>query len=155
MRTNQKTICFVITIFLFSCNTQFSRNLGLALQGIGNAGTTASGYSQQTEKLLIFGGSDHKTYLGCLNCSEYDKDSVFNTYGSHGSEYSSVSIMNSYSEFGSHYSSYSACNEYASDPPVVVDLNGKYYGRLTINNYKEQINNQNIVQWLISSVCKN
>ncbi len=29
-------------------------------------------------KLMIFGGTNHGTYLGCLNCSEYATDSVLN-----------------------------------------------------------------------------
>jgi len=45
------------------------------------------------------------------------------------------SIFNPYSQFGSRYSAYSACNPYATDPPVIVDENGNYYGRLTVNTY--------------------
>jgi hypothetical protein len=26
---------------------------------------------------MIFGGQDHRTYLGCLNCTQYAADSVF------------------------------------------------------------------------------
>jgi hypothetical protein len=44
--------------------------------------------------------------------------------------------MNRYSEFGSLYSATSACNQYASDPPVIVDEQGTYYGRLTMNQYR-------------------
>jgi hypothetical protein len=86
-------------------------------------------------KLMIFGGDGHRTYLGCLNCSEYAADSVHNQYGTHGSPYNSESILNHYSQFGSPYSTESACNTYASDPPVIVDGNGRYYGRLTLNQY--------------------
>lgn len=84
-------------------------------------------------KLMIFGGLGHQTYLGCLSCSEYDRESVFNSYGSFGSPYSSTSVLNPYSQFGSRYSAYGACNPYASDPPVIVDADGNYYGRLTTN----------------------
>jgi hypothetical protein len=86
-------------------------------------------------KLMIFGGANHGTYLGCLNCSEYAADSVWNKYGSSGSPYSAESIFNHYGQFGSKYSTESACNPYATDPPVIVDGDGKYYGRLTLNRY--------------------
>ncbi len=67
-------------------------------------------------KLMIFGGANHGTYLGCLNCSEYAADSVWNKYGSSGSPYSAESIFNHYSQFGSPYSTESACNQFATDP---------------------------------------
>ena len=35
--------------------------------------------------LLIF---HDKNFLGCLNCSEYDANSICNQYGTYGNEYS-------------------------------------------------------------------
>jgi len=103
---------------------------------------------------MLFGGMDHKTYLGCLNCSKYATDSVFNEFGSAGSSYSTDSIWNTYSDFGSRYSMYSACNQYASDPPVIVDSQGNYYGRLTINEYQSEIGSgRQYIGWLKESVC--
>lgn len=105
-------------------------------------------------KIMIFGGLNHATYLGCLNCSEYASDSVFNNYGSFGSPYGMNSIFNHYSQYGSPYSMYSACNPYASDPPVIVDEAGNFYGRLTINIYNSQAtHDQDILTWLQRSVC--
>ena len=102
---------------------------------------------------MIFGGVNHTVYLGCLNCSEYDPDSVKNTYGTHGSPYSQDSIFNHYGQYGSPYSAESACNEYASDPPVIVDQNGKYYGRLTLNQYSPEIGvGASLMGWL-AAVC--
>src|SRR6185503_17591926 len=86
-------------------------------------------------KLMVFGGPGHQTYLGCLSCSEFATDSIFNEFSTYGNSFSSQSIFNSYSQFGSPYSAFSACNPYASDPPVVVDEAGNFYGRLTINRY--------------------
>jgi hypothetical protein len=40
----------------------------------GMAGTPTSGST--TTKLMIFGGPDHKVYLGCLDCGEYATDEV-------------------------------------------------------------------------------
>ena len=39
---------------------------------------------------------------------------------------------------GSKYSSYSPFNNYASNPPVLVDKNGKFYGYFTSNKYKSK-----------------
>ena len=92
-------------------------------------------------------------YLGCLNCSEYASDSVFNNYGSYGSEYSSRSVHNSYSQYGSPYSAHSPCNPYASNPPVVVDKDGNFYGYLTLNQYKSgAMTDARIIVWL-KGVC--
>jgi hypothetical protein len=63
--------------------------------------TVRSNSTSQTAKLMIFGGENHKTYLGCLTCSEYETDSVRNNFGDNGSPYSSSSIWNHYSEYGS------------------------------------------------------
>jgi hypothetical protein len=98
-----------------------------------------NGAAAAPQKLMVFGGDGHKTYLGCLNCSEYASDSVLNQYGTYGSPYSSQSIFNKYSEFGSKYSQYGACNQYATDPPVIVDHDGRFYGRLTLNQYHSQL----------------
>jgi hypothetical protein len=117
-------------------------------------GLAAAAAAAPVAKLMLFGGDGHKTYLGCLNCSEYATDSVFNRYGDHGSPYSLESISNRYSEFGSPYSMYGACNRYASDPPVIVDSNGMYYGRLTLNTYHAEIaSGRQYVSWL-AAVCE-
>ena len=76
--------------------------------------------SAQTPALLLFGGTNHKTFLGCLNCSKYDSASVCNKYGDVGSRYSSDSIWNRYGNFGSKYSSDSPWNKYSSSAPIIV-----------------------------------
>lgn len=114
----------------------------------------AAGSGAPVTKLMLFGGRGHDTYLGCLNCGEYDSESVFNEYSQFGSAYSSTSIRNAYSEFGSRYSQYSACNPYASDPPVVVDGDGNYYGRLTLNRYRSDVfKGDEVLAWL-AAVCE-
>jgi hypothetical protein len=89
----------------------------------------------QNAALLLFGASNHKTFLGCLNCSKYDSGSVCNKYGETGSKYNSDSIWNGYGDFGSKYSSDSPWNKYSSDGPVIVDSSGQFYGRFTANKY--------------------
>lgn len=85
-------------------------------------------------KIMVFGGDNHKVYLGCLSCDKYDSDSVWNAYGDHGSPYSSNSMWNKYGDYGGKYSSYSPCNVYTSDSPVVVDGGGGFYGHLSISS---------------------
>ena len=103
-------------------------------------------------KIMLFGGQDHKTYLGCLSCSKFAADSVLNKYGTHGSPYQSESIFNKYGDYGSKYSDSSACNPYASDPPVIVDEAGNYYGRLTVNKYDNSTKSESLRAW-IAGVC--
>lgn len=122
--------------------------------GMAGATTPASTSSifPASPELLLFGGSGHRVFLGCLNCSKYDPNSIFNAYGTHGSPYGAESIFNRYGEYGSPYSSSSACNQYASDPPIIVDREGNSYGRLTLNRYGSQVNSSSIVAWL-TGVC--
>jgi hypothetical protein len=127
------------------------------LQGIGQTASDAAGAAApSTVKMMIFAGPEHQTYLGCLNCSQYQADSVFNQYGEHGSPYSSTSIWNHYGDFGSPYTPYSACNPNATDPPVIVDQSGNFYGRVTVNQYATGIGTgARLYDWLESTVCAN
>jgi hypothetical protein len=96
---------------------------------------TAECYSQS---LSIYGGQNHEVYLGCLNCSSYDQSSIWNEYGTYGSSYNSISIWNSYGTYGSAYNVNSPWNPYGSNPPVVVDQSGNFYGYLTVNEMKSK-----------------
>lgn len=86
-------------------------------------------------ELLLFGGPSHDTFLGCLTCGKLDPDSVCNRFGAYGSRFSSMSIWNRYGQYGSKYSSESPRNKYASNPPVIVDREGNFYGYFTSNRY--------------------
>lgn len=100
------------------------------------------------QTLHIYGGSSHDEYLGCLNCDSYDKNSIWNNYGTYGNSYNTKSIWNSYGTYGNEYSSYSPWNNYASNPPIVVDKNGNFYGYLTVNSYKSQRANSSLASLL-------
>ena len=95
----------------------------------------ATNVPAQTAELLLFGGRDHKVFLGCLNCGKYDSGSIWNRYGDHGSRYSDTSIWNKYGTYGSKYNDESPWNRYGQSPPVIVDRAGNFYGYFTANPY--------------------
>ena len=88
------------------------------------------------QTLHLYGGKNHNVYLGCLNCDKYDSNSVWNLFGAYGNKYNSSSIWNKYGDYGDKYSDTSPWNGYASNPPVVVDKQGNFYGYFTVNAYK-------------------
>ena len=96
---------------------------------------SGAAHAQNNVALLLFGGEGRKTFLGCLNCNQYDSGSICNKYGQQGSKYNSESIWNKYGNYGSKYSNESPWNRYASEPPAIVDKDGKFYGYLTANQY--------------------
>jgi hypothetical protein len=89
-------------------------------------------------KTMLFGGSGHKEYLGCLECSEFASDSICNGFGKFGSEFSSSGIFNEFAGYGNEFSSKSPWNEFATsnEVPVLVDENGKFFGYFTINEHR-------------------
>ena len=124
---------------------------GSAARSGGQSGSRAI-VSQSARGLMLFGGRGHDTYLGCLSCSEYDSDSIFNEYGQYGSRYGDT-ILNPYSDYGSRYSDQSVCNPYASDPPVIVDDDGGFYGRLSVSNlYTSTVVTPEVSGWL-KGIC--
>jgi hypothetical protein len=127
--------------------------IGLASAGSGPVPSVSSPAPAAQTELLLFGGDGHKVFLGCLNCSKFDGASVLNEFGQHGSKFSSESIFNQFGEYGSPYSTHSACNAYATDPPVIVDRSGNYYGRLTVNRYGDPTRLAYYAAW-IAGVCQ-
>lgn len=102
-------------------------------------------------ELYIWGGEDQDVYLGKLNGSKYDSESIWNEYGKYGNKYNSYSIWNEYGKYGGEYSRYSPFNQYASDPPVLRDSNGKFYGYFTANRYKAKRARYDV----IDTICDN
>jgi hypothetical protein len=128
--------CFVALSFFLICNP--------------------TGAGAKTHKIMLFGGDEHKVYLGCLSCSTSVSDSVHNKFGPHGSRFASESIWNHFSDYGSKFSDYGVCNRFATDPPVIVDEDGTYYGRLTLNRYHAEVGaGKKLIDWLNSEVCEN
>lgn len=91
--------------------------------------------SALAQELLVFGGEAHKEFLGCLTCSEFAGNSIWNEMSTYGWK-NGFGTWNPFGSYKNPFSSYSACNEFASDPPVIVDNSGNYYGRLTVNEIR-------------------
>jgi hypothetical protein len=106
------------------------------------------------QRLLLFGGSNHDVFLGCFSCNEFASDSIFNEFGAYGSEFRQDSIFNDFGTYGSSFSQFSPCNRIASNPPVLVDENGGFYGYLTLNRSKANaIRDPDVLRWLETAVC--
>jgi hypothetical protein len=121
----------------------------LLVSGLLLAGSSSAA---KAEKQMIFGGEGHRDYLGCLNFSEFDPDSIWNKFGEYGNPFGN-NLFNQFSPYRNPFSQYSMCNRYATDPPVVVDGDGNFYGRLTLNKARgDRIKDPKIVGW-IAGVC--
>ena len=88
-------------------------------------------------KIMIFGGRNHNVYLGCLSCEIYEYDSIFNPSGPYGRCQlfeDNLYCRGPFQEFGSKgpFQDLSACASGASNPPVIVDKGGNYYGRFSV-----------------------
>jgi hypothetical protein len=137
------------------CSNKRQRNMRMVFLVILIMIGMAPSFANAQTELLIFGGRGHDVFLGCLSCSRFDSDSVLNKFGTYGSQYSSDSIWNRYGTYGGSYGTYSPCNRYSSNPPVVVDRSGNFYGYLTINPYQRQrLTDRTVAGWLESEVCK-
>jgi len=120
------------------------------------SGQAAPVATATSTKVLLFGGRDHKTFLGCV-CDETDPDSVLNKYGEYGSRYLvGPSIWNRYDDYVSKYADTSVCNKYASYPPILVTAAGDAVGYLTLNRYQNgAITDPTVLDWLDKTVCEN
>ena len=99
-------------------------------------------------KLLIFGGSSHEVYLGCL-CEGQESESVFNLTGEYGSDLSENSMRNKFGPYGTNNADTSACNPDATHPPTVVASDGRSLGLLTLNaSLKKRIVTPSVADWL-------
>ena len=87
------------------------------------------------QTLMLFGGDNHKIYLGSLTSSKFDQDSVWNQFGEHGNPFNTNCIWNDFGPYGGGFSNHSPFNEFASNPPVIVDGKGNFYGYFTANRF--------------------
>ena len=75
--------------------------------------------AQGTKALLLENkGSDHKTFLGCLNCTDTSDNSVCNDVGKYGSDVAeNQHLPNDVGKFGSDVSPLSPVNDVSTDAP--------------------------------------
>lgn len=85
------------------------------------------------KELLLFGGQDHGTFLGCLNCADSSASSVCNVSGQFGAGMSLASIWNNEGDFGADASDDSPWGDASSNPPIILDTDGLLYGYFTRN----------------------
>lgn len=82
----------------------------------------------------LFGGDGHEEFLGCFSCGEFDASSVWNKFSQFGFS-NNFGIWNPFGQFANPFSMYSMCGAFASDPPVIVDKNGNFLGRASVNKF--------------------
>src|ERR1700722_10368697 len=88
--------------------------------------TTITSGRAQTPALLLYGGDDHETFLGCVNCSQFEGSSICNQFGQFGSEFQSSSIWNMFGTYGSKFNSKSPWNQFSQGSVAIVDRNGGF-----------------------------
>jgi|ERR1700733_9816230 hypothetical protein len=108
---------------------------------------TAMSGAQGPKALLLFGGSDHKTFLGCLNCVETSSVSICNDVGDYGSDVAENSIWNDVGTFGSDVSPFSPWNDISTDAPIIVDRDGNSYGYMSTNTVHRD---RTRIGWLVA-----
>jgi len=94
------------------------------------------------------------TFLGKLNPNNFDKESIFNKYGSYGNKFSQISIFNKFSPYGSQFSELSPYNKFSQTPPRIF-VNGEFVAYLTVNSYiSPRIDPEEIITWAERNVSK-
>lgn len=101
---------------------------------------TGSVISSHCQNLHLYGGKDQDVYLGCINCSKYDANSIWNENGTYGNQNNENSIWNKNGTYGNENSLYSPWNNNTTSKfiPVVVDKEGKFYGYFTVNPFNSK-----------------
>ena len=105
------------------------------IAGLALAVAAGTAVIAQNNEIIVMGGRNQDTFLGCITCGEHDVDSVWNQYGRHGWQ----NKFGTWNRFGQHanpYGANSACNQYGSQGPILVDRQGNYYGHLSVNEHQ-------------------
>jgi hypothetical protein len=150
----------VIAIFAFAisaCSAATWQAIGQVAQAASAASGSGAGsvpsFVGGSEELLLFGGQGQKTFLGCFNCNAASLSSIFNRSSQYGSAAFITSIYNRSGQFGSTWSQFSVCNRMASDPPVIANRRGQFFGRLTLNFTRmDAVQDRRVRDWLVG-VC--
>jgi hypothetical protein len=103
--------------------------------------------AQESKALLLFGGHDHKTFLGCLNCVDTSSASTCNEVGQYGSEVAANSIWNEVGPYGSEVSPTSPWDTVSQSAPIIVDRTGNSYGYFSANSVHHD---RTHIDWLVA-----
>jgi hypothetical protein len=90
------------------------------------------------QKVYILGGENRDIFLGCITCTLFHDESIWNKNGIYGTPNNDLSIWSEFSEYGNEFSNYSPWNEFASRPPALYDDEGNFYGYFTRNVYYKE-----------------
>src|SRR4051812_10403572 len=92
--------CFGVALAGQGLSLESAYGLGRMPDGPGQMRYGQSPDVTRPEGLLVFGGANNETYLGCLSCPETDPDSLFNRFGTYGSRFAATSMLNRFGPFG-------------------------------------------------------
>lgn len=104
----------------------------------------------QEPEFLLYGGESQTQFLGCLNCSRFDKSSVWNKLGPHGSEFDEATIWSKTGVYGSQYSKLSPWHRHSTDAPEIRDREGTSYGRFTRNLHGDRTKVDSLL-WILDN----
>lgn len=110
-----------------------------------------------SQRVFLFGGKDHKTFLGCF-CGADAPDSLENDsgrFGKRGFNMEGPTLWTVIGPFRSSFDELSACNRFATNPPVIVREDGTFLARLTRNStLPGAVRNEAVLKWLDEEVCE-
>jgi hypothetical protein len=102
-----------------------------ALLAVAPAAVRAQGATIQ-QQFLIYAGPLHREYLGCLNCDQFDTNSVWDGYAAMGWG-NAFADASHFARYRSPHDRYSACDAFAADPPILIDRSLNHYGVLNVS----------------------
>ncbi|GAA4483114.1 hypothetical protein GCM10023157_24550 [Gluconacetobacter asukensis] len=84
---------------------------------------------------MIYAGPLYREFLGCLNCDQYDGNSIWNGYSPYGwdNDYSDHSHFHTYFQ---QHGPFSACDPFARQSPRILDNHNKFYGYLNVSTIR-------------------
>ena len=126
----------------------FGKFLGAALTGSPQAfsGSRNSGNGQIEADLLLYGGTRHRRFLGCLSCEKTDERSIWNREGEFGSLTGKYSIWNESGSYGSKYNTFSPWKKFSASPPLILDKNRNFYGYFTVDRFAKK---RTTIEWIL------
>lgn len=101
---------------------------GLMAVFLGLAGRAAAG------ELRLYGGEKLDVFLGCMDCSDRNEESIWNKNGEYGyAPFKDSSIWYAHGKYGGTFGDYSPFNRWSKNPPALFDSHGNFLGYLTVN----------------------